>query len=32
MLQNYKTCHLKKGKENNWKKLEKVPGKGKYLL
>ena len=32
MLQNYKTHHLKKGKEKNCEKLEKMPGKGKYLL
>ena len=23
---------LKKGKEKNWEKLEKVPGKGKHVL
>lgn len=27
----YHTCHLKKGKEKNWEKFEKVPGKGNYL-
>ena len=27
----YNTCHLKKGKEKNWEKLEKVLGKGNYL-
>ena len=32
MLQNYKTHHLKKGEEKNCEKLEKIPGKGKYLL
>ena len=32
MLKNYKTCHLKKGKEKNCEKMEKVPGKGKYLF
>ena len=31
MLQNYKTHHLKKGKEKNCEKLEKMPGKGKYF-
>ena len=29
MLQS---CHLKKGKEKNLEKMEKVPSKEKYLL